>query len=57
MVNQQPPQVVRKDARFTANVRLLVGHKLNVFMSMPTVEASIIRLVFIMGGCKRFDLI
>ena len=51
MIDRQPPQVVRKDARFTANVRLLVGHKLNVFMSMPTVEASIIRYI-----CTYTDL-
>ncbi|XP_067933839.1 signal transducer and activator of transcription 5A-like [Watersipora subatra] len=42
VIDRQPPQVVRKDARFTATVRLLVGDKLNVFMSMPTVQASII---------------
>lgn len=42
-MDRQPPQVVRKDARFAACVRLLVGHKLNLFMTMPMVEAMIIR--------------
>lgn len=42
VVDHQPPQVLKKDARFTATVRLLVGHKLNIFMNLPQVEATII---------------
>jgi len=35
--------VLKKDSRFTATVRLLVGGKLNVHMNPPTVKATIIR--------------
>ena len=43
IVEQQPPQVLKKDARFGAVVRLLVGGKLNVHMNPPQVKATIIR--------------
>ena len=43
IIEKQPPQVLKKDARFTSTVRLLVGGKLNIHMSPPTVKASIIR--------------
>lgn len=42
IVESQPPQVLKKESRFTATVRLLVGGKLNINMSPPTVKASII---------------
>uniref|UniRef100_A0A0B7B603 Signal transducer and activator of transcription n=2 Tax=Arion vulgaris TaxID=1028688 RepID=A0A0B7B603_9EUPU len=42
IVEQQPPQVLKKDARFGAVVRLLVGGKLNVHMNPPQVKATII---------------
>ncbi|XP_060078088.1 signal transducer and activator of transcription 5A-like [Ylistrum balloti] len=42
IVESQPPQVLKKESRFTATVRLLVGGKLNIHMSPPTVKASII---------------
>ena len=35
--------MLKKDSRFTATVRLLVGGKLNVHMNPPTVKATIIR--------------
>ena len=43
IIEKQPPQVLKKDARFTSTVRLLVGGRLNVHMNPPTVKASIIR--------------
>lgn len=42
IIEKQPPQVLKKDSRFTATVRLLVGGKLNVHMNPPTVKATII---------------
>lgn len=42
IVEQQPPQVLKKDSRFGAVVRLLVGGKLNVHMNPPQVKATII---------------
>ncbi|XP_059170023.1 signal transducer and activator of transcription 5B-like isoform X2 [Physella acuta] len=42
IVEHQPPQVLKKDARFGAVVRLLVGGKLNVHMNPPQVKATII---------------
>ena len=42
IVEQQPPQVLKKESRFTAKIRLLVGGKLNIHMNPPTVKASII---------------
>ncbi|XP_048237971.1 signal transducer and activator of transcription 5A-like [Haliotis rufescens] len=42
IVETQPPQVLKKDARFAATVRLLVGGKLNVHMNPPQVKATII---------------
>lgn len=47
IVESQPPQVLKKDSRFTATVRLLVGGKLNVHMNPLKVEASIIRSVLV----------
>jgi len=46
IIEKQPPQVLKKDSRFTATVRLLVGGKLNVHMNPPTVKATIIRFVY-----------
>ncbi|XP_021373929.1 signal transducer and activator of transcription 5B-like [Mizuhopecten yessoensis] len=42
IVESQPPQVLKKGLRFTATVRLLVGGKLNIHMSPPTVKSFII---------------
>ncbi|XP_064643475.1 signal transducer and activator of transcription 5A-like isoform X2 [Lineus longissimus] len=42
IIEKQPPQVLKKDSRFMASVRLLVGGKLNVHMNPPQVRASII---------------
>lgn len=42
IIEKQPPQVLKKDAKFTATVRLLVGGRLNVHMNPPTVKATII---------------
>ncbi|PVD35680.1 hypothetical protein C0Q70_02643 [Pomacea canaliculata] len=42
IVEQQPPQVLKKESRFSATVRLLVGGKLNVHMNPPQVKATII---------------
>ena len=42
IIEKQPPQVLKKDARFTATVRLLVGGKLNVHMNPPTIKSTII---------------
>jgi len=42
IIEKQPPQVLKKDSRFTATIRLLVGGKLNVHMNPPTVKATII---------------
>lgn len=43
IVEQQPPQVLKKDSRFSATVRLLVGGKLNLQLTPPRVKATIIR--------------
>ncbi len=43
VIEKQPPQVLKKDSRFTATIRLLVGGRLTVHMSPPMVKASIIR--------------
>ena len=42
IIEKQPPQVLKTQTRFSASLRLLVGGKLNVHMSPPTVEANII---------------
>ncbi|BFZ22447.1 hypothetical protein BsWGS_25485 [Bradybaena similaris] len=42
VVEQQPPQVLKKDSRFGAAVSLLVGGKLNVHMNPPQVKVTII---------------
>nr|UCK81542.1 signal transducer and activator of transcription 1-alpha/beta-like protein [Arenicola marina] len=42
LIEKQPPQVLKKDSRFTATIRLLVGGRLNVHMTPPTVKATII---------------
>ncbi|XP_023932909.1 signal transducer and activator of transcription 5B [Lingula anatina] len=42
IIEKQPPQVLKKESRFTSTVRLLVGGKLNVHMNPPTVKATII---------------
>ena len=43
IVEQQPPQVLKRGSRFQASVRLLVGGKLNLQMAPPRVKATIIR--------------
>nr|KAG5696559.1 hypothetical protein BaRGS_030427 [Batillaria attramentaria] len=42
IVETQPPQVLKKESRFSATVRLLVGGKLNVHMNPPQIKATII---------------
>ncbi|XP_055997166.1 signal transducer and activator of transcription 5B-like isoform X5 [Ostrea edulis] len=42
IVETQPPQVLKRDSRFSARVRLLVGGKLTIHLTPPTVTASII---------------
>ncbi|XP_061181038.1 signal transducer and activator of transcription 5A-like [Saccostrea echinata] len=42
IVEHQPPQVLKRDSRFSARVRLLVGGKLTIHLTPPTVTASII---------------
>lgn len=42
IVEQQPPQVLKKESKFQASVRLLVGGKLNLQMAPPRVKATII---------------
>ncbi|XP_072377045.1 signal transducer and activator of transcription 5B-like [Diabrotica undecimpunctata] len=42
IIEKQPPQVMKKNTRFTASVRLLVGGKLNVHMTPPQVKVTII---------------
>ncbi|KAG1687688.1 Signal transducer and activator of transcription 5B [Nymphon striatum] len=42
VIEKQPPQVMKTNTRFTATVRLLVGHELNVYMSPPQVTVTII---------------
>ncbi|CAH1775759.1 unnamed protein product [Owenia fusiformis] len=42
IIEKQPPQVLKTQARFQSNVRLLVGGNLNVHMNPPAVKASII---------------
>ncbi|XP_034309896.2 signal transducer and activator of transcription 5B isoform X2 [Magallana gigas] len=42
IVEHQPPQVLKRDSRFSARVRLLVGGRLTIHLTPPTVTASII---------------
>jgi len=42
VIEKQPPQVMKTNTRFTATVRLLVGGKLNVHMTPPSVTVFII---------------
>ncbi|XP_063424064.1 signal transducer and activator of transcription 5B-like [Mytilus trossulus] len=42
IVEQQPPQVLRKDNKFEASVSLLAGKTLNVQSRLPTVHAYIL---------------
>ncbi|XP_071941820.1 signal transducer and activator of transcription 5B-like isoform X2 [Antedon mediterranea] len=42
IIEKQPPQVLKKETRFAASVRLLVGGKLNVHMNPPQVKATIV---------------
>ena len=42
IIEKQPPQVLKTQTRFSTTIRLLVGGKLNVHMTPPTVEANII---------------
>jgi len=38
----QPPQVLKTNTRFVAEVRLLIGGKLNIHMTSPVVKVSIV---------------
>ena len=42
IIEKQPIQVLKTNTRFSATVRLLVGGKLNVYMTPPQVRVSII---------------
>ncbi|XP_055901396.1 signal transducer and activator of transcription 5A-like isoform X1 [Biomphalaria glabrata] len=42
IIEVQPPQVLKKDARFGAVLRFLVGKTLNIHMNLPQVKATII---------------
>ena len=42
IIEKEPTQVLKTNTRFTATVRLLVGGKLNVYMTPPQVRVSII---------------
>ncbi|XP_017479934.1 PREDICTED: signal transducer and activator of transcription 5B-like, partial [Rhagoletis zephyria] len=42
IIEKQPPQVMKTNTRFTATVRLLVGGKLNVHMTPPSVTVFIV---------------
>ena len=41
-MEKQPPQVMKKDNKFSASVRILFGGKLNVHVSSPTMYATIV---------------
>jgi len=47
VLEKQPPQVLKTQTKFSATARLLIGGKLNIYMSPPEVKASIIRFHFI----------
>lgn len=55
IVEQQPPQVLKKDSRFSATVRLLVGGKLNLQLTPPRVQATIINEQQARGLIKNED--
>lgn len=42
IIDRQPPQVLRTNNRFTASVRLLVGHVLSIKITNPDVKVSIL---------------
>ena len=42
VLEKQPPQVIKTSNKFSATIRLLVGSKLQVHLSVPEVVASII---------------
>uniref|UniRef100_A0A1L8DG60 Signal transducer and activator of transcription n=1 Tax=Nyssomyia neivai TaxID=330878 RepID=A0A1L8DG60_9DIPT len=42
VIEEQPPQVMKKQTKFKATVRLLVGSKLNIQMNSPSVKVSIV---------------
>lgn len=42
VMEKQPPQVLKTQTKFAATVRLLIGGKLNIYMSPPEVRSSII---------------
>jgi len=42
VLEKQPPQVLKTQTKFTTTARLLIGGKLNVYLSPPEVKASII---------------
>lgn len=42
VIEKQPPQVMKTNTRFTTTVRLLVGAKLNLFLTPPVVNVHII---------------
>jgi signal transducer and activator of transcription 5B len=42
LIEKQPTQVIKTHCKFTSTVRLLVGGKLNVYMTPPRVKVTII---------------
>ncbi|XP_065883678.1 signal transducer and activator of transcription 5B-like [Dysidea avara] len=42
IIEKQPPQVLKIKKGFSAEIRLLVGTKLNIYMNTPEVEVSIV---------------
>src|ERR1700751_878897 len=42
VMEKQPPQVLKTQTKFAATARLLIGGKLNIYMSPPEVRSSII---------------
>ncbi|ELU09097.1 hypothetical protein CAPTEDRAFT_223577 [Capitella teleta] len=42
VIEKQPTQVLKKDSRFTATARSLIGSRLNLHMTLPQVTATIV---------------
>ncbi|ELT99569.1 hypothetical protein CAPTEDRAFT_126200, partial [Capitella teleta] len=42
VIEKQPPQVLKKDSRFSATVRCLIGRRRHIRMTLPQVTASIV---------------
>jgi len=54
VVEKQPPQVLKTQTKFACTTRMLVGGKLNIFMTPPEVRAIMIRFVCV--HCKENDI-